>query len=221
MLPKTCLMAPGAQSVERTEDVEDPNQTQQREAAGPVDPPQTSLSFSMSADLFHAARAAAAGSPESWSHIMYQSITDTGAIDRVRVHCCTSKHTMEYVCQNYFVGEPVLGFDLEWSALASRASGPCDNVSLIQLASPSQIAILHVALFPHDDLVAPTFRRIMEDPAVTKVGVHIQANCTRLNNHLGFRARGLLELSHLHKLVKYVAAGRPDRVNKILVSLST
>ncbi|CRK29761.1 hypothetical protein BN1708_015662, partial [Verticillium longisporum] len=91
--------------------------------------------------------------------------------------------------------EKVLGFDLEWQPSASKSSGPRRNVSLIQLASPSRIALFHVALFPgaDDDLMAPTFRQIMEDPDVTKAGVNIKGDCTRLRNWFDVND-GLMEL---------------------------
>ncbi|KND93412.1 Werner syndrome ATP-dependent helicase [Tolypocladium ophioglossoides CBS 100239] len=189
----------------------------------PVDPPRTPLSFNISTDLFYAARAAAAGTPDSfWSHTMYQRITSTGAVERVKVHYCTSKHTIEYVCKRHFLGEPVLGLDLEWLPYASRGSSTRENVSLIQVASPGRVGLFHVAMFAKgDDLVAPTFRSIMGDPAVSKVGVHIQGDCTRLSKYLGVKARGVFELSHLYKLVKFAVAGTPRLINKVPVALST
>lgn len=187
------------------------------------EPPLTSLDFNISSELFHAARTSAAGSAKSfWSHTMYQGVRPDGTIRKVKVHYCTSKHTMEHVCQKYFLNESVLGFDLEWLAYATRKSGPRENVSLIQLASPSRIGLFHVALFPKSsDLVTPTFRKIMEDPNVSKVGVHIQGDCTRLKNYLGVSTRGIFELSHLYKLVKFLPQKRQDLINKVPVALST
>lgn len=187
-----------------------------------VEPPLTSLDFNICNDLFQAARSQPKGSPGSfWSHTMYKRAAD-GAVQNVKVHYCTTKHTMEHVCARYFADEPVLGFDLEWVAFARRGGGARENVSLIQLASPGRIALFHVALFPKDDFVAPAFRRIMGDEGVRKVGVHIQADCTRLRNFLGVETRGIFELSHMYKLVKH-AEDRQRRklINKTLVSLST
>ncbi|EFY88066.1 putative Werner syndrome helicase [Metarhizium acridum CQMa 102] len=189
-----------------------------------VEAPSTPLSFNISPSLFHAARAAKAGSFESfWSHTMYQRISDQGAIEKVKVHYCTSKHTTEQVCRKHFLGEAVLGLDLEWFPYASRSSGPRDNVSLIQIASPGRIGLFHVAMFAEgeDDLVAPTLRTILEDPNVSKVGVHIQGDCTRLKKYLDVQVRGIFELSHLYKQVKYTAAKTPKLINKVAVALST
>lgn len=189
-----------------------------------VEPPLTPLSFNISPSLFYAARAAKAGSSESfWSHTMYQRTSDQGAVEKVKVHYCTSKHTTEQVCRKHFLGEAVLGFDLEWFPYASRSSGTRENISLIQIANPGRIGLFHVAMFAkgEDDLVAPALRTIMEDPNVSKVGVHIQGDCTRMKNYLGVQVQGVFELSHLYKQVKYTAAKTPKLINKVTVALST
>lgn len=188
-----------------------------------VEPPLTSLDFNICKELFDAARGLPKDSPGSfWSHTMYKSTGPDGSTQNVKVHYCTSKHTMEHVCQKYFRDQPVLGFDLEWVAYAKREDGPRENVSLIQVASPGRIGLFHVALFPKDDFVAPTFRAIMEDPRVAKVGVHVQADCTRLRNFLGVDTRGIFELSHLYKLVKHAEdKQRRKLINKVPVALAT
>lgn len=186
-----------------------------------VEPPITSLKFKMSRKLFQAARANRPGTPGSYfSHTMYAANQPEEMPQKVKVHYCTSKHTMEHVCKKYFAEEDVLGFDMEWLAYAKRTSGPRDNVSLIQLASPGRIGLFHVARFPKDDFVAPTFQEIMESDKVRKVGVHIQADCTRLRNFLGIKSRGVFELSHLYKLVKHMEDGRPGLINRIPIALA-
>ncbi|KAM3517523.1 hypothetical protein NHJ13051_008909 [Beauveria bassiana] len=215
-----------------TEPAAQPPDTVSKDAPSTIEPPLTSLDFNISKDLFKAALGQPKDSAGSfWSHTMYKSTSADGAVQDVQVHYCTSRQAMEVACQTYFAHEPVLGFDLEWVAYATRGGGPRQNVSLIQLASPGRIGLFHVALFPKADeddggggggLVAPTFRAIMEDAAVDKVGVHIQADCTRLRNFLGVDARGVFELSHLYKLVKH--AGDKQRrklINKVPVALAT
>lgn len=189
--------------------------------SGPADPPLTSLDFKVSLKAFREAQNAQEGSAESfWSYTIYRGRSEDGSEQKVKVHYCKSKHTMERVCQ-YFLDEKVIGFDLEWSPDANRNSGPKMNISLIQIASESRIALFHVALFPtNDDFVAPTFRKIMEDPDVRKVGVAIKADCTRMRNHLAVDTKGIFELSHLYKLVKYSKNGRVDLINKKLVPLA-
>lgn len=184
-------------------------------------PPQTELAFNMSPELYKKAIQSPEKSPGSfWSHTLYEGPKEDGTAQRVKVHYCTSKHTMERVCKKYFAKEPVLGFDLEWLAYAKKGSGVRDNVSLIQVASPSHIGLFHVAVFAKEgDFVAPTFKEIMENPDVKKVGVHIQADCTRLRNYLDVKSKGVFELSHLFKIVKYT--GRQQRmINKVPVALA-
>jgi len=95
---------------------------------------------------------------------------------------------------------------------------------LIQLASEDRIALFHVALYSGDgveNLVAPSLKAIMEDPSISKVGVAIKADCTRLQKFLDIRARGIFELSHLYKLVKFSSSKDYNLINKRLVSLAT
>jgi hypothetical protein len=187
-----------------------------------VVPPSTSLDYQISSERFYDARKSPQGSPASyWSYDMYRKVEDQGNTTNVKVHYCRTKHAMEGVCKQYFQGHSVLGFDLEWQPMASSKDGPRQNVSLIQVASESHVGLFHVALFPKDDFVGPTFRCIMEDANVSKVGVSIKADCTRLQKYLDVNARGLLELSHLYKVVKYSQEKRPSLVNKRLVSLAT
>ncbi|KAI0019582.1 ribonuclease H-like domain-containing protein [Xylariomycetidae sp. FL0641] len=128
---------------------------------------------------------------------------------------------MERVCQKYFMDEEVIGFDLEWVAESMRWQGPRRNASLIQLASPSRIALFHVAVFADDDdMVGPSFRAIMENEGITKVGVNIRGDATRLRNQLDIHSRGLMELSHMHKLIKYSLTGEHKLINKRLVPLA-
>lgn len=186
-----------------------------------VEPPSTPLEFNISRDEFLAARAAEPGSSKShWSYTMYHRIGENGVLDNVKVHYCESKSTMERVCKEYFMSEDVIGFDLEWMRYARGSDGPRHNVSLIQIASPSRIGLFHVALFKDNDLLGPSFRKIMEDPKVSKVGVNIGGDCTRVKNHLGVTVRGIFELSHLYRLVKYFPDNR-RLVHKGLVSLAT
>lgn len=152
---------------------------------------------------------------------MYQRLDEDGTPHNVKVHYCTSKHTAENVCKRYFEGEPILGFDMEWIPYASRDAGPRQNVSLIQIASPSRVALFHIALFPGEDFVSPTFRKLMEDSNVIKVGVNILADASRLNNTLGVNMKGIFELSHLYKLVLYTKTGQTRLINKVAVSMDT
>jgi hypothetical protein len=94
---------------------------------------------------------------------------------------------------------------------------------MIQIANEERIGLFQIALFKPartlDDFVAPSLKRILESEDVTKVGVSIKADATRLRKFLGVDTRSILELSHLFKLVKHGHAA-PKLVNKRMVNLS-
>ncbi|KAI1820616.1 ribonuclease H-like protein [Xylaria intraflava] len=185
-------------------------------------PPPPVFEYKIVDDLFHAAKRSPPGSPESfWSYTQYVRTAEDGTSRRPTVHYCRSTHTMERVCQ-HFMEEKVLGFDLEWVIDSSRWDGVRKNVSLIQLASPSRVALFHLALFPkRDDMVGTSFRRIMENPEIMKVGVAIKGDATRLRKFLDIESRGLIELSHLYRLVTYSQTGEYHKINRKLVPLAT
>ncbi|KAI1201074.1 ribonuclease H-like protein [Nemania serpens] len=187
------------------------------------DPPPPVFEYKMADDLFYAAKRSPPGSPGSyWSYTQYGRTAEDGSLEKVKVHYCCSTHTMERVCKEYFMDEKILGFDLEWMPDARIRDGLKYNVSLIQLASPSRIGLFHVALFPKkDDMVGPSFRSLMEDPNVTKLGVAIGGDTTRLRKYLDIHSRGLMELSHLYRVVTCSKKGEYHNINKRLVPLAT
>jgi len=190
---------------------------------GPFFPPFTPLDFKMTDEAFQKARKAEEGSPQSyWSYDMYRGPSSDGAVDaKVKVHYCTSSATTERVIKEYFKDEKVLGFDLEWMANATKAATVRQNVSLVQLASPTRIGLFHLAAFPQKDkLVSPGLKALLEDPGITKTGVSIKADCKRMSEFLQVDVRGQFELSHLYKLVKYCKSGEHRLINKTLVSLA-
>ncbi|MCJ1257067.1 hypothetical protein MMC24_004892 [Lignoscripta atroalba] len=152
-----------------------------------------------------------------WQYSLYRGPKG----EKVKVHYCKSRETTERISQ-LFLDQEVVGFDIEWKPQALAIEGAKKNVSLIQLASEERIALFHIARFAKDDnivdLVAPTLKRIMENPHISKVGVSVKADCTRLRKFMGIEARGLFELSHLYKLVKF-SAGNVKRIDKRLVAL--
>ncbi|KFY30107.1 hypothetical protein V494_08261 [Pseudogymnoascus sp. VKM F-4513 (FW-928)] len=181
----------------------------------------TPLSFAVPADVLQKAKDAAPDTPDSfWTHRLYTGPDNA----KVKVHYCKSRHTTESVLQKHFLGKPILGFDIEWKIDATRFSSPKKNVSLIQLACEDRIILSHLALFPKDgvnDLVAPTLKAILEDPNVSKCGVAIKADCTRVRKFLKIDTHGIFELSHLHRLIEGSAARNPTLINKKLVSLTS
>ena len=155
-----------------------------------------------------------------WQYTLYQG--PGGEKDKVKVHYCKSKDSTERISQ-LFLHEEVIGFDIEWQMNATATDGVKKNVALIQIASEERIALFHIARYPNatdvDDFVAPIFKRIMESPNITKVGVSIKGDCTRLRKFMNIEARGIFELSHLYKLVKF-SCGDIKKINKVLVSLA-
>lgn len=164
-------------------------------------------------------RASEATGAAYWQYILYEGPNG----EKVKVHYCKSKETTERIAQ-LFLGQKILGFDVEWRAQASAQEGIRKNVALIQLASEERIALFHVARFSNEDkvedLVAPSLKRIMESQDITKVGVSVRGDSTRLRKYLGFESQGLFELSHLYKLVKF-STGDVKKINKVLVSLAS
>lgn len=149
-----------------------------------------------------------------WSHLLYRGPN----MQPVIIHYCKSRTTSEIIAQK-FLDEKVLGFDMEWES----DTGPLQQkISVIQIASESRIALFHIGLHAGstpEELIAPSLRKIIESPNISKTGVSINyADGKRLREYFGLRPRGLFELSYLYKLVKY-AATSPSQVNKGLVAL--
>ena len=152
-----------------------------------------------------------------WQYSMYESSVG----EKVKVIYCKTIEATERIAQ-LFLDKEVVGFDIEWKPNASFRDGIKKNVALVQLASEERIALFHIARYPGDgidNLVSPTFRRIMESEEITKVGVSVKADCTRLLKFLGIQSRGLFELSHLYKLIKH-SNGNGKMIDKRLVSLA-
>ena len=182
----------------------------------------TPLGFCIPDHLMRLAREAPIGSEKSyWQHSLYRG--PGGNQHTTKVHYCKNKDSMEAVSQ-LLARDKILGFDIEWMASAKSQDGIIRNVALIQLASEERIGLFHLARFPNcavaTDFVAPTFKAIMESADITKVGVAIKGDSTRLRNFLGVHCRGLFELSHLYKVVRFYS-GQPVKLNKCLVSLAS
>ena len=172
------------------------------------------------ATLQRAIDAAPSAMTAYWQYTLYQG--PGGEKDKVKVHYCKSKDSTERISQ-LFLHEEVIGFDIEWTMNATTTDGVKKNVALIQIASEERIALFHIARYPNatdvDDFVAPTFKKIMESPKITKVGVSVKGDCTRLRKFMNIEARGIFELSHLYKLVKF-SCGDIKKINKVLVNLA-
>lgn len=186
--------------------------------------PFTPLDYKIPYKTFQAARKAPEGDMDSFfNYDMYRGPGEDGVLNsKVKVHYCTSLSTTERTVKQYFMDEKVIGLDLEWLAGATRLSGVRANVSLIQIASPTRIGVFHIAAFSKNSkLVAPALKELLQNPDITKAGVWIKGDCTRLSTYLQIETRGQFELSHLYKLVKYSKSGEYALINKRLVPLAT
>ena len=159
-----------------------------------------------------------AGNAEGfWSHTLYTSSQG----DPIRVHYCSSKSTSETVASS-FLEEPILGFDMEWESSAYPGRNSIkDCISVIQIASADRVAIFHLAMFRGDtidDLMSPSLRAILETDTIAKAGVNIAGDFTRLRKCLEIEGRGIFELSHLYKLVRY-SEQQPELINRIPAKL--
>lgn len=153
-----------------------------------------------------------------WSHISQRGPNGRKPI----VHYCRTLESTEEVSK-LFLKSKVIGFDMEWKAQATASDTIQNNLSLIQIANEERIALFQISLFKPartlDDFVAPSLKHLLESTEITKVGVSIKADATRLRKFLGIDTRSIFELSHLFKLVKY-ARTEPKLVNKRMINLS-
>ena len=222
-LPSSSRITPCNETAqaENTESLSSTENSNKDKKSALNEPFRSPRGFHIPCDKLQDALDARPGSEASfWQYTLYQG--PEGENDRVKLHYCKNKEATEAVSQ-LFIDEEVIGFDIEWSAQAKSSDGIKKNVALIQIACEDRIALFHIARFPGeaspDDLVAPTLKRIMESPKITKVGVAIKADCTRLKNFLGIHCQGLFELSYLHKLVSY-CSGNIEKVDRRNVRLA-
>jgi ribonuclease D len=122
-----------------------------------------------------------------------------------------------------FLDEPVVGFDMEWPWNDWKKSELQNKIGLIQIASESRIALIHIGLHPGkttEDIIAPSLKKLIEDPKIGKLGVGIlSADFARLRRFFHLKPRGAVELSHLYRLVKF-GGYKPELVSTKMVSLA-
>jgi ribonuclease D len=98
-----------------------------------------------------------------------------------------------------------------------------ENISLIQVASESEVGLFHIGLHNGNtvaEVLAPSLRRIIETDSITKTGVAIlSADGARLKKYMNLQPKGLFELSHMYRLVKY-STTNPDQCTRKLVGLA-
>ncbi|KAK5109738.1 hypothetical protein LTR62_006578 [Meristemomyces frigidus] len=163
-------------------------------------------------------REAAVASPNSnaayWSYRLYRDRNGKTP----SVHYCTSLQSAERELQ-HFIGQPLIGFDMEWDSTANKQASAKRNASLIQVACEDRICLVQVARFPGETaehLVPPSLRTILESEDTIKAGVNIQGDARRMREYLNVEVRGQFELSHLYKVVTF----QPATINKTLKGAS-
>ena len=155
-----------------------------------------------------------------WRYSLYKNAAGETP---TRHYCTTFEQTEVQVAK--FLGEKVVGFDLEWEKFKSKPGEDSAKrcVSLIQIAAEDKVALIHLAVFKGGDsteeLIPQSLRAFLEDPKIIKAGVNIGGDATRLRNCFGIEMQGNIELSHLYKLVTY-GESNPSKVNRGLYALA-
>jgi ribonuclease D len=98
-----------------------------------------------------------------------------------------------------------------------------EKIGLIQIATQEKVALFHIGLHPGKttaEIIAPSLRKIIEDPAIGKLGVSVlNADFARLSKFFGLKPKGAVELSHLHRLVVF-GGWKPELVSTKMISLA-
>jgi ribonuclease D len=153
-----------------------------------------------------------------WSHRLYRG-PDNKPVQIL--YSKTKEDSERIACQ--FLNEPVIGFDMEWPWNDYKRSDLQNKIGLIQLAVENKIALFHIGLHPGktaDDIIAPSLRKVIEDPNIGKLGVGVlSADFARLRRFFHLNPRGAVDLSHLYRLTKF-GGHKPEFVSTKLVSLA-
>lgn len=150
-----------------------------------------------------------------WSHNLYRGPQD----QPVRVLYSRTKLESDEIAHE-FLSEKVVGFDMEWPWDANNTDARLQQrIGLIQIACEDKIALFHIGLHSGStakDLLAPSLRKLIEDPAIAKCGVAVHnADFARLQQWFGLKPCGAFELSHLHNLVTHGASSPTKCTTKL------
>lgn len=153
-----------------------------------------------------------------WGHRLYRGPQN----QPVQILYSKTKDDSEKIARQ-FLNEAVVGFDMEWPWNDWKKSDLQNKIGLIQVASLDKIALFHIGLHPGkttEDIIAPSLRKLIEDPKIGKLGVGIlSADFARLRRFFRLNPRGAVELSHLYRLIKF-GGYKPELVSTKLVSLA-
>jgi len=158
------------------------------------------LGWSIPSDTMTAAlKTLATKKPTYWNHELYRDQDGK----QITVHyCCTKEHSERTA--RLFLNEPVLGFDMEWVATFFKWRDNTNikhNVSVVQIANQSTIAVFHIAKHPGKtlgELFAPSLRKILESRNILKVGVNVVRADGGQLRLCGIQPQGLHDLHYAH-----------------------
>ncbi|KAF7513687.1 hypothetical protein GJ744_007738 [Endocarpon pusillum] len=99
----------------------------------------------------------------------------------------------------------VVSIDVRWAPGREKSSDELrdwfgHNVSVVTLATESQIVVCHFALmtrYRHDQIIPPSLGLLLEDPNIIKVAINIDELQTRFEKYLGINMAGSCDLTSL------------------------
>lgn len=118
-----------------------------------------------------------------------------------KLHCCTNLEEAEQAARR-FLNHRVLGLDTEFKTLGGTRI--TDHICLIQLASESDIALFHIALYEGDlpeHFMPPTLRKILRTQDVYKTGSMVKGDAAKIKRYLDCEVRGLIDLKQFMQTV--------------------
>jgi ribonuclease D len=153
-----------------------------------------------------------------WSVKMYRGPDNKP----VQIQYSKTKAESEKLAQQ-FLNESVVGFDMEWPWRQATRNDLQSKIGLIQVAVADKIALFHIGLHPGktiDDIIAPSLRKLIEDPKIGKLGIGVlSADFSRLRKFFHLKPRGAVELSHLYRLTKF-GDWKPEYISTKMISLA-
>lgn len=153
-----------------------------------------------------------------WSHQLYRGPND----EQVKIQYSKTRGDSEILAKQ-FLGEKVVGFDMEWPWNDWKSDRLQNKIGLIQVATEEKIALFHIGLHlgkTVDEIIAPSLRKLIESAAIGKIGVGIlNADFARLRRYFKLQPKGAVELSHLHRLVTF-GGRKPELVSTKMTSLA-
>lgn len=137
--------------------------------------------------------------PVYWDYDWYENAVG----QKVRVSYSNNIEDSEILAQR-FIGEPVVGFDMEWKSFSvgGQITTTKDNLSLIQVARDGEVGLFHIAQHrgsKPSELFAPSLVKLIRNPNILKTGVSVyQSDGKRLKMYANIEGRGFFELNRLH-----------------------